>query len=81
MHCRMLSSVSGLYPLDANSTHPSVVISTSVSRCYQIFSGGKMVPVETKKEKEREIREGGRLRQGVLNLVAYSIIPGSGDNA
>ena len=37
--------------------------------------------LEIKKEEDREIREGGRLRQRVLNLVAYSFIPGSGDNA
>ena len=37
--------------------------------------------LEIKKEEEREIREGGRLRQRVLNLVADSFIPGSGDNA
>ena len=32
------------------------------------------------KKEEREVR-GGRLRQRVLNLVAYNIIPGSGDKA
>ena len=38
VHCRMLSSVSGLYSLDARSTS-SVTITKNVSRHYQMFLG------------------------------------------
>ena len=33
MHCRVLSSVPGLYPLDPNGTFPVVTIKTVSRRC------------------------------------------------
>ena len=44
VHCRMLSSIPGLSPLDANSTPHSVVTTKNVSRHCQMFPGRQNHP-------------------------------------
>ena len=42
VHCRMISSMSGLYPLDANSFSP--VVKPKMPRHRQMFPGVKLPP-------------------------------------
>lgn len=44
MHCRLFSSIPGLYALDANSTYFPVVTTENVFRDCQVTSGGQNCP-------------------------------------